>query len=72
MKQNLIHIASIPFSGIKQVRIHWLLDAVKVTGYVCIPIRSLVLIGLKRSKPNNMYAHAFILSTHTKGKQILG
>lgn len=33
MMQNLKHISSVPFSGIKQVRIHWLLDTVQVVGW---------------------------------------
>lgn len=30
MIQNLAYIGAIPFSGIQQVRIHWLLDLVQV------------------------------------------
>lgn len=30
MKQNLLHTGSVPHQGIKQVRMHWLLDLIKI------------------------------------------
>ncbi|XP_070197526.1 alpha-L-iduronidase-like isoform X2 [Littorina saxatilis] len=33
MEQNLAYIGSVPHSGIGQVRIHWLLDLIKVTSF---------------------------------------
>lgn len=37
MKQNLFHIGSLPFEGITQVRIHWLLDLIRVK-YAYLPM----------------------------------
>jgi hypothetical protein len=40
MVQNLAYIGAIPQNGIKQVRIHWLLDLVKVSRCVTLPLVS--------------------------------
>ena len=34
MKQNLAFVGALPNSGIKQVRVHWLLNAVKLNRFV--------------------------------------
>ena len=34
MRQNLAFIGSLPNRGIKQVRVHWLLDAIKINRFV--------------------------------------